>query len=62
MDNENIVFTTLILPGGGTDTIAELAKVLRPFAELPEPILNELIEDQELNRGNAVWHWTVDGT
>ena len=61
MDNENIVFATLSLPGGGTNAITELVKVLQPFAELLEPILKELIEDQELNRGNAVRHWTVDG-
>jgi hypothetical protein len=45
-DDEEMLFTTLSLPGGGVGTIAELAKLLRPYVQLPPNIMATLTEDQ----------------
>ena len=59
--DERIVFSTLELPGGGVATVAELARVLSPYFELPGVIRDALIQDHVANRGNSVWQWKLDG-
>jgi hypothetical protein len=58
-DNDEVVFTTLSLPGGGVGTIEELARLLRPYVELPSHITAALAEDQAVNRGNASYEWEL---
>jgi len=58
--DDGIVFATLHLPEGGVGTAAELAKLLAPHIELPDEIRETLLEDQMLNRGNAVYHWNLE--
>ena|SRR5579872_3754035 len=60
LDNEHVVFTTLDLPDGGVETVEEITTVLKPFVELPGAILRALMEDQALNRGNAVRQWNSE--
>ncbi len=60
--DDGVVFATLNLPEGGVGTIAELAKLLAPYIELPEDIRQSLLGDQELNRINAVYHWNLEDT
>ena len=60
--DDGIVFATLHLPEGGVGTAAELAKLLAPYIELPDDIRETLLEDQMLNRGNAVYHWNLEDT
>lgn len=52
-----MLFTTLSLPGGGVGTIAELARLLRQYVELPLHVTAALAEDQAVNRGNAFYEW-----
>ena len=59
---DGIVFATLNLPEGGVSTVAELAKLLAPYIELPEDIRETLLIDRSLNRGNAVYHWNLEDT
>jgi hypothetical protein len=56
-NDEEMLFTTLSLPGGGVGTIAELARLLRPYVELPPHVTAALAEDQAVNRGNAFYEW-----
>ena len=58
--DDGIVFATLHLPEGGVGTAAELAKLLAPYIELPDDIRESLLEDQMLNRGNAVYRWKLE--
>jgi hypothetical protein len=60
--DEGIVFTTLSLPGGSVGTIAELARLLRPYVELPPHLMAALTEDQAVNRGNAFYEWKLEDT
>ena len=60
--DDGVVFTTLSLPGGGASTIAELARLLRPYVELPPYLMAALTEDQAVNRGNAFREWKLDVT
>jgi hypothetical protein len=60
--DEGIVFATLSLSGGGVSTIAELARLLRPYVELPLHIRAALAEDQAVNRGNAFYEWELEDT
>jgi hypothetical protein len=60
--DDGVVFTTLSLPGGGAGTIAELAKLLRPYVELSPHIVAALTEDQAVNRGNAFYVWKLEDT
>ncbi len=60
--DDGIVFATLHLPEGGVGTAAELAKLLAPYIELPDDIRETLLEDQMLNRGNAVYRWDLEDT
>ena len=60
--DDGVVFTTLSLPGGGASTIAELARLLRPYVELPPYLMAALTEDQAVNRGNAFHEWKLDVT
>jgi hypothetical protein len=57
-----VVLSTLSLPGGGASTIAELARLLRPYVELPPHLMAALTEDQAVNRGNAFHEWKLDVT
>ena len=59
-DEEGIVFATLSLPGGGVGSVAELAKLLRPYIELPPHLISALSEDQRVNRGNADYEWKLE--
>jgi hypothetical protein len=52
-------FATLELPGGGVQTVEELANVLQPYLRLPDELLKCLEEDRVNNRGNVVRHWAV---
>ncbi len=58
--DEGIVFTTLSLPGGGVGTVAELARLLGPYIELPAELITALSEDQEVNRSNVVHEWRLE--
>ena len=60
--DEGIVFATLSLPRGGVGTIAELARLLRPYVELPIHVIAALAEDQAVNRGNADYEWNLEDT
>jgi hypothetical protein len=64
LDNEEmgIVFATLSLPEGGVGTVAELARLLHPYVELPPPVKAALLEDKQVNRGNAVYEWKLEDT
>ncbi len=57
---EGIVFATLSLPGGGVGTVAELARLLRPYVELPPDLIAALSEDQAVNRGNESHEWRIE--
>ena len=59
-DEMGIVFATLSLPEGGVGTVAELARLLRPYVELPPHVIAALSEDQRVNRGNAVYEWKLE--
>ena len=61
-DDEEMLFTTLSLPGGGVGTIAELARLLRQYVELPPHLMAALTEDQAVNRGNALYEWKLEDT
>ena len=58
----DVLFSTLHLADGGARSVAGLADVLRPYAELPGAIREALAEDQLQNRGNAVRTWEFDNT
>ena len=60
--HEGMLFSTLHLPGGGVQTVEELARLLRLYLELPSEVRNALIEDQAQNRGNAVRTWEFKET
>jgi hypothetical protein len=59
-DDERIVFATLSLPGGGVSTVTELARLLRPYVELPPHLIAALSEDRRVNRGNASYQWKLE--
>jgi hypothetical protein len=59
-DEVGIVFATISLPGGGVGTVAELARLLRPYVELPPLVIGALSEDQRVNRGNAFYEWKLE--
>jgi hypothetical protein len=64
LDNEEmgIVFATISLPEGGVGTVAELARLLQPYVELPPHIVAALSEDERRDRGNAVYEWKLEGS
>jgi hypothetical protein len=59
---KGVVFTTLSLFGGGVGTVAELARLLRPYFELPPHLIAALAEDQAVDRGNAIYEWKLVDT
>jgi len=59
-DEMGIVFATLSLPEGGVGTVAELARLLHPYIELPPLVKAALSEDKQVNRGNAVYEWKLE--